>query len=387
MTAGVETAPRVLTGQHFMNGDVACAEGAVAAGCNFFAGYPITPSTEIAERLSRRLPEVGAAYIQMEDELAGMAAILGAAWGGARSMTATSGPGFTLMLENIGLGVMTETPCVVVDVQRGSPSTGLPTLVGQSDVMQARWGSHGDYEIVAYSPSSCQEMFDLTIKAFNTADLLRIPVILLADEAVGHMTERVVIPEAAEIPVLPRRRPASDAGNGFHLYATAEDLVPAMPDIGAGYRVHVTGLTHDERGYPSVDPGVHDRLVRRLNDKVKRRADELVECERFMLDDADVVVIAYGSVARSARQAVREARDAGLRAGLLRPITLWPFPEREIRELDGEGRSFLVAELNLGQVATQVERFTTRTVNRVNHAGGLLMSPAPILGAIREVIG
>jgi 2-oxoglutarate/2-oxoacid ferredoxin oxidoreductase subunit alpha len=387
MTTRVETSPRVLTGKHFMNGDVACAEGAVAAGCNFFAGYPITPSTEIAERLSRRLPEVGATYIQMEDELASMAAILGAAWGGARSMTATSGPGFTLMLENIGLGVMTETPCVVVDVQRGSPSTGLPTLVGQSDVMQARWGSHGDYEIVAYSPSSCQEMFDLTVKAFNTADLLRIPVILLADEAVGHMTERVVIPEAAEIPVLARRRPTTEAGNGFRLYAAAEDLVPAMPDLGAGYHVHVTGLTHDERGYPSVEPDVHDRLVRRLNDKVKRRADELVECERFMLDDADVVVVAYGSLARSARQAVREAREAGLRAGLLRPITLWPFPERAIRELDSEGRTFIVAELNLGQVATQVERFTTRTVHRVNHAGGLLMPPAPIRGAIREVIG
>src|SRR3990172_2853066 len=215
-----ETRPRVLTGAHFINGDIACAEGALAAGLGLFAGYPITPSTEIAERLAQRLPEVGGRYIQMEDELASMAAVLGASWGGVRAMTATSGPGFTLMMENLGLGVMTETPCVVVDVQRGSPSTGLPTLVGQSDVMQAKWGSHGDYEIVAYSPSSCQEMFDLTIKAFNTADRLRIPVILLADEVIGHMTERVVIPEASKIERVERKRPALAPGNGYHPYAT-----------------------------------------------------------------------------------------------------------------------------------------------------------------------
>src|SRR3990172_2709976 len=285
--------PQPLTGHHFINGDIACAEGAIAAGWSFFAGYPITPSTEIAERLAQRLPQVGGRFIQMEDELGSMAAVLGASWAGVRAMTATSGPGFTLMMENIGLAVMTETPCVIIDVQRGSPSTGLPTLVGQSDVMQARYGSHGDYQVVAYSPSSCQEAFDLTAKAFNTADWLRIPVIVLADEAIGHMTERVVIPDESEIPVRGRKLPTELPGEGFRLYGTGADLIPAMPALGSGYRIHVTGLTHDERGYPSVEPEVHDRLVRRLNEKVELHADEIIECEQFMLDDADVVVIAY----------------------------------------------------------------------------------------------
>jgi 2-oxoglutarate ferredoxin oxidoreductase subunit alpha len=384
-TAITDARPRVLTGKHFMNGDLACAEGAIAAGCTFFGGYPITPSTEIAERCARRLPEVGGTYIQMEDELGSIASVLGAAWGGARAMTATSGPGFSLMMENIGLGVMTETPCVIVDVQRGSPSTGLPTLVGQSDVMQARWGSHGDYEIVAYSPASCQEAFDLTAKAFNTADWLRIPVVVLADEAVGHMTERVVIPEESEMARRERKRPARPPSKRFRLYETGDDLIPVMPEVGSGYRIHVTGLTHDVQGYPTVDPEEHDRLVRRLNDKVLIHADEIIEAERVMLDDADVIVIAYGSVSRSARHAVRQARAAGLRAGLFRPITLWPFPERLIRELDAQAKAFIVAELNLGQVAGQVQRFTSKPVHRVNHAGGVLMPPTPILAAIEGV--
>jgi 2-oxoglutarate/2-oxoacid ferredoxin oxidoreductase subunit alpha len=364
------TRPRVLTGSHFMSGNVASAEGALAAGCGFFAGYPITPSTEIAERLAARLPEVGGVVIQMEDELASIAAITGAAWGGARAMTATSGPGFTLMMEGIGLALMMEAPCVIVDVQRGSPSTGLPTLVGQSDVMLARWGSHGDYEVVAYCPSSCQEMFDLTARAFDVADALRIPVFVLADQIVAHMTERVVITADADAPT--RLGWAPDA----------DELVPAMLKTGAGHRIHVTGLTHDDRGYPSRDPDVHDRLVRRLSEKVRRRAADLVEWEDVHVNDAEVVVVAYGSVARSARQAVGEARARGIRAGLLRPITLWPFPEQRVRALDRQVRAFVVAELNLGQVAGEVERYTTREVRRVNHAGGAPLSPEAILTAI-----
>ncbi|MEE8422741.1 MAG: 2-oxoacid:acceptor oxidoreductase subunit alpha [Dehalococcoidia bacterium] len=382
MTAAAR--PQVLTGSHFMNGDIAAAEGALAAGCTFFAGYPITPSTEVAERLSLRLPEVGGQFIQMEDELASIAAVLGASWGGARAMTATSGPGFTLMMENLGLAVMTETPCVIVDVQRGSPSTGLPTAVGQSDVMQARWGSHGDYQIVAYSPASPQEMFDLTVTAFNTADRLRIPVVILADEVIGHMTERVTIPDAEAIERVGRRPPTTAAHDGFLPYLAGEDLVPPMPEIGAGYRVHITGLTHDERGYPTGEAEDHDRLVRRLSEKVTRQAEDLIECERLLLDDASVVVIAYGCVTRSARQAVKEARARGLRVGLLRPVTIWPFPGDWIRRLSEHVDRFVVAELNLGQIAGETERYTSRPVTRVNHAGGRLLTPQDILAGIEE---
>lgn len=380
--------PAVLTGQHFLLGDDACAEGALAAGCRFFGGYPITPSTEIAERLARRLPEVGGIFVQMEDELASMAAIIGASVAGARAMTATSGPGFSLMMENLGLAVMMEVPCVVVNVQRGGPSTGLPTLVGQADVMQARWGSHGDYEIVAYCPSSPQECFDLTVKAFNTADRFRIPVLVMADEVVGHMMERVTIPPAEAIPRVERKRPRHGPGdNGFRPFEADEDLVPPMVHAGEGYRVHFTGLTHDEQGYPAITGRAHGRLVRRLVDKVRRNAWQLVEYEEHSLDDARVVVIGYGSTARSARQAIALAREQGIAAGLLRPITLWPFPGERVKELAERVRAFVVPELNLGQISREVERFTSLPVLGVNHAGGAMMAPAPILDAIREVGG
>lgn len=376
--------PRVLTGQHFMNGDTACAEGALAAGCSFFAGYPITPSTEIAERLSVRMPEVGASYVQMEDELASMAAILGASWSGARAMTATSGPGFTLMMENIGLGAMTETPCVVVNIQRGAPSTGLPTLVGQADVMQAKWGSHGDYEIIAYAPTSCQEMFDLTVKAFNQADRFRVPVLIMADEVVGHLTERVVIPPEDHIVRVGPRRPTLVPGTPFQPFATNGDLIPLMPRAGDGFRMHITGLTHDERGYPAMDATAHDLLVRRLTEKISRAAREIVEYESWMLDDADIVLIAYGCVARSARKAVALARQDGIRAGLLRLITLWPFPGPVITALSQRVRAFAVAELNLGQMKREVERFTDRPVLLASHAGGALIPPEVILHSVEE---
>ncbi len=376
--------PRVLSGPHFMNGDTACAEGALAAGCSFFAGYPITPSTEIAERLAARMPEVGAYYVQMEDELASMAAVLGAAWAGARAMTATSGPGFTLMMENIGLGAMTETPCVVVDVQRGAPSTGLPTLVGQADVMQAKWGSHGDYEVIAYAPASCQEMFDLTVKAFNQADRFRTPVFIMADEVIGHLTERVVIPAEDRIVRTGPRRPTLVPGTPFHPFATNGDLIPLMPRAGDGFRIHVTGLTHDAQGYPATDATTHDLLVRRLSEKISRAASEIAEYESWSVDDAEIVVITYGCVARSARRAVALARQEGIRAGLLRLITLWPFPGHVVTALSQQARAFVVAELNLGQMKREVERFTARSVVLASHAGGELIPPEVILDSVRE---
>ena len=289
----------VLTGEHFLNGDDACAEGAIAAGCRFFAGYPITPATEIAERMARRLPEVSGVYIQMEDEIASMAAVLGASWGGVMSMTATSGPGFSLMMENIGLGMMMETPCVVVNVMRGGPSTGLPTLVGQGDVMQARWGSHGDYGVIALTPSSPQEAFDMTIEAFRLSERYRIPVILLSDELVGHMYERVVIPPKKALPMIRRKRPTK--GPGEHLpFLGEEDLVPPMACAGEGYRLHVTGLTHDEMGYPVITADAQERLVRRICDKIRMHASEIVRVEEQDTEDAEVVVVCYGSSARSA---------------------------------------------------------------------------------------
>ena len=378
--------PRVLTGQHFLLGDRACAEGALAAGCNFFAGYPITPSTEIAERLARRLPEVDGRYIQMEDELASMAAVLGASWAGARAMTATSGPGFSLMMENIGLGIFTETPCVVVNIQRGGPSTGLPTATSQSDVMQAKWGSHGDYEIIAYAPASCQEMFDLTIEAFNVADRYRTPVLVMADEIVGHMTERVVIPEESSILRQPRKAPAVPPGDSFKLFQPDEDLVPAMPKAGDGYHMHVTGLTHDERGYPATNAEAQDRLVRRLVEKIRVHANDIIQIEEVMMTDAEVVVVSYGSSGRSARRAVALAREDGIRAGLLRLITIWPFPEARIAELSTRVKALIVAETNLGQMVGEVERFSQTPVLSVTHAGGEALAPDPILGAIQEAI-
>jgi len=374
---------RVLTGQHFMNGDTACAEGALAAGCTLFAGYPITPSTEIAERLAQRLPRLGGVYVQMEDELASMAAVLGAAWGGAKAMTATSGPGFTLMMENFGLGVMTETPCVIVDVQRGGPSTGLPTLVSQADVMQAKWGSHGDYEPIAYSPSSPQEMFDLTIKAFNAAQRYRMPVFVLSDEIVAHMTERVTIPPADTIEVVGRKRPPPP-GDGWLPYAPDDDLVPPMPLAGEGYNVHVTGLTHDERGYPAGDATVHDRLVRRLSRKVQVHTPEISLVEELYTEDAEMVVIAYGATARSARRAVLAARERGVKAGLLRLITIWPFPQGRVRELSNRVKRFVVAEMNLGQIVREVERHSRWPAIWVTHAGGAMIPPETILRAMIE---
>lgn len=381
------TESQALVGEFFISGDIACAEGAISAGCRFFAGYPITPATEIAERMSVRLPQIDGIYIQMEDELASIAAVLGASWGGAKAMTATSGPGFTLMMENIGLGVMLETPCVIVDVQRAGPSTGLPTLVGQADMMQARWGSHGSYEIIALSPSSSQEMFDLTIRAFNLSEKYRVPVLLMADEVVGHMSEKVNIHRVAPEALVKRRRPMVSPED-YQPYRPDGDLVPPMAVAGEGYHFHATGLTHDERGYPVMTAEAQDRLVRRLSDKIRLNRDDITELEEIQLDDADIIVCTYGITARIAQFVVRMAREQGIRAGLLRFVTVWPFAEQRVRELSFQAKAFIVPEINYGQIVLEVERCAggkSRTI-LVPHLGGGVHSPQTILQAIREAV-
>jgi 2-oxoglutarate/2-oxoacid ferredoxin oxidoreductase subunit alpha len=377
----------VLTGTHFMNGDHACCEGALAAGCRFFAGYPITPATEIAERISRRLPELGGIYIQMEDELASMAAILGASWGGMKAMTSTSGPGFSLMMENIGLGICTETPCVVCNVQRAGPSTGLPTLVAQSDMMQARWGSHGHYEIIALSPSSPQEMFDLTIRAFNLSEQYRLPVIILADEVVGHMNERVVIPAPDTIEIVNRRKATGPPEDYLPYRADPDGIVP-MANCGDGYRIHITGLTHDERGYPAMNAEAQQQMVERLVEKVRKNRDRIIRTENVFMDDAEVVIVAYGISARSARYAVHVARAAGIRAGLIKLETIWPFPTELIRSLAPKLRALIMPEINGGQMVLELERAAAGAcpVTLVSHYGGAIIHPRTILDVIHKTI-
>jgi len=368
-----------------LDGDHACCEGALAAGARFAAGYPITPSTEVVERFAARIPTIGGTFIQLEDEMAASIAIAGAVWAGAKAFTVTSGPGFSLMMEHIGFAVMTETPCVFVNVQRGGPSTGLPTLPAQGDMMQARWGSHGDYEIIALSPSSPQECFDLTIQAFNLAERFRTPVMFMMDECVGHMTEKVVIPPADQIMIYQRRH--TDRSPGEYLpYQPSADLVPDMAHAGEGYRFHITGLTHDERGYPSMNAEAQDRLVKRLKAKIQTAAAELVNVEEEGLEDAEVVVVSYGITARVAQRAIMLAREKGLKVGKLRLIVVWPFPAALIRALAGRVKAFVVPELNLGQMVNEVERAAAGAakVLSVPHAGGTVHQPEVILDAIME---
>ena len=373
----------VLTGTHFIDGDHACCEGALAAGARFASGYPITPSTEVVERFAQRVPTVGGCFIQMEDELAASITLQGAVWGGAKAFTVTSGPGFSLMMEHIGYAAMTETPCVFVDVQRGGPSTGLPTLPAQGDMMQARWGSHGDYEIIALCPNSPQECFDLTIKAFNFAEEFRVPVMFMMDEVVGHMTEKVVIPAAEEIEVIPRKHTHKSVEN-FLPYAANGDMVPEMAHAGEGYRFHVTGLTHDERGYPNMTPAAQQKLVTRLQDKIRQAADRISLYEEEATADADVIVVSYGITSRVAQRAIDLARARGLKVGKLRLITAWPFPEEKIRELAGKTKAFVVPELNLGQMCREVERAAGGKARTylVPHAGGSVHRPEEILAVI-----
>ncbi|WP_242346510.1 2-oxoacid:acceptor oxidoreductase subunit alpha [Anaeromyxobacter terrae] len=373
-----------LTGSHYLDGDHACSEGAIAAGCRFAAGYPITPSTEVVERLAQRFPFVGGRFLQFEDELAASIALLGGAWGGAKACTVTSGPGFSLMMEHIGLAAITETPCVFFNVQRAGPSTGLPTQPAQGDMMQARFGSHGDYRLIALCPNSPQECFDLTVDAFNMAEEFRVPVLVMLDEVVGHMTEKVVIPDDAEIKVTERRWTKKPPGE-FKLFAPAEgSLVPEMVKPGDGYRIHVTGLTHDERGYPKMTVPEHEKMQMRLWNKIVLNADKIVKYEAKDLDDAEVVVVSYGITSRIAERAMQQARAQGVKVGSFRLITAWPFPEKEILQLSKKVKAFVVPELNLGQMVLEVQRIVEgRTkVVPVPHVGGTVHDPQVITNAI-----
>ena len=365
-------------------GNEACAEGALAAGCRFFAGYPITPSSEVAEILAERLPQVGGKFIQMEDEIASMGAIIGASLAGVKSMTATSGPGFSLKQENIGYAALTEVPCVVLNSMRVGPSTGMPTSPAQGDVMQARWGTHGDHPIVAIVPASVRECYELTIKAFNISERLRLPVIVLTDEIISHMREKVEVPEPGAITVVDRKKPQ---GDGPYLpFAAGDDDVPPMAAFGDGYRFHVTGLFHDETGFPSSKPVEADRLVRRLMRKTENHLDELTLCDEHYLKDAEVVVFSYGSVSRAALRAVRLAREAGIKAGLIRPAIIWPFPEQIVRRAAERVRAFIVPEMNYGQIVYEVERCASgkATVRGLSRVDSEPITPAEILSAIKE---
>jgi 2-oxoglutarate ferredoxin oxidoreductase subunit alpha len=378
--------PAVLTGQHFLLGDFACAEGALAAGCRFFAGYPITPSTEVAERMAERLPEVGGLYIQMEDEIASATAILGAAWGGMKTMTSTSGPGFSLMMEALGLGILTETPTVIVNVQRAGPSTGLPTMVGQGDMMQARWGSHGPYEIIALVPESAQECFDLTVRAFNLSERYRVPVLVMTDEEIGHLTEKVAIPPAESLELWNRRLPTVSPQE-FRMYQTNGELVPAMAHAGSPYRVFFESLTHDDRGYPMMKADAHQKLVDRLIKKIQNNRQDILQWEEKDIDGADVVVLSYGISGRVARRAIAMAQAKGLKVGFFRLITAWPFPSERVAEISRHIKGFVVPEINYGQMVLEVERCSVDCcqVLLVPHAGGDIHEPETILEAIYRV--
>ena len=358
-----------------MQGNTASAEGAIAAGCRFFGGYPITPSTEVAEAMARRMPKIGGVFVQMEDEIASIAAVIGASWTGKKAMTSTSGPGFSLMLENIGFALMTETPLVIVNVQRGGPSTGQPTMSAQGDMLQCRFGSHGDMAVIALAPDSVQEMYDLTVKAFNLAERFRCPAFLMADEIIGHMRERIELPDRVDVV---DRRPLD---SGRLPFEPGEDGVPGFPAFGMGHRVHVTGLTHDERGYPvTTDPVLHEALVRRLVGKVEDARREIADY-RVTNPDAEVVFVCYGSPARAVKQVVADHPD--LELGILRLRLVWPFPEHALAEFLN-ARVFLVPEQNLGQVAREVERHVQVPVVSVPKLGGELHTPAELLRAIEE---
>lgn len=368
-------------GTRFMMGDEACADGAIAAGCNFYAGYPITPASEVMVRMVHRLRETGGVFIQMEDEIGSICAMVGAAWAGSRAMTATSGPGLSLMMETIGYAAMTETPVVIVDIQRAGPSTGQATRPGSGDVFQVKFGSHADYEIVAYAPWSVQEMFDLTIAAFNAAEAYRIPTFLLADESVGHLREKVVVPEKVER----WRRPSARGVPPFD--TEDEDGVPPMPRFGEGEKLLITGSTHDGRGFRKTqDSEIHRRLVQRLVGKVRNATEEIVRWETYRAEDADLLLVAYGFSARASLEAVDILRSRGVRAGLFRPVTLWPFPEKALGETAARARAVAVPEMNMGQVVREVERVLHRPVQPIPQVDGEGMRPDTILEGVRGLL-
>ncbi|OPY81363.1 MAG: 2-oxoglutarate oxidoreductase subunit KorA [Syntrophorhabdus sp. PtaU1.Bin058] len=369
-----------------LQGNEAIVEGALKAGCSFFAGYPITPATEISELLSVKLPQRDGTFIQMEDEIASLGAVIGASLAGAKAMTATSGPGFSLMQENLGFAVIAEVPCVIVNAMRGGPSTGLPTMPSQSDVMQARWGTHGDHPTIALCPSTIRECYDLTIKAFNYSEKFRIPVILLVDEVVAHMREKIAIDDEEDVEIFNRIKPTVPP----EWYIPFEDTpkgVPAMANFGDGYRYHVTGLTHDIRGFPTSRPDEIDPFIRRLFRKVSQNFAEVQIGEFYQADDADITIIAYGSVARSARRAAADGRERGLKIGVLKMNTLWPFMRTQVEKVLRTSKVVIVPEMNMGQVSREVKRVNKgdAKVFTINKVDGTIITPQEILGRIKEV--
>jgi 2-oxoglutarate ferredoxin oxidoreductase subunit alpha len=371
----------------FAQGDVACAYGALLGGCDFFAGYPITPATEVAEAMAQLLPRVGGSVIQMEDEIASLSAVIGAAWAGSRAMTATSGPGFSLMQENIGYACMTETPCVIVNVQRSGPSTGQPTEPSQGDMLQARWGTHGDHEIIALAPASVQECVDLTRLAFDLAEQYRNPVLVMTDGEVGHMRESILLPEADELEIRRRTEPTTSREEHVPFLAVPGTAIPEMADFGTGYHTYVTGLTHDERGLPATDDAeAHSQLVRRLCDKISSEVEQLTRVELDEEDGAKVGIVSYGISARSAAGAIRLLRDEGMTLSHLRLIGVFPFPERAIQEFaDGLDR-IVVPELNLGQICHVVREAVdgSAKVELVPKIGGEILAPDEIVKAVKD---
>jgi len=368
-----------------LQGNEACAEGALLAGVKFFAGYPITPSSEIAETMARKLPKIGGKFLQMEDEIASMAAVIGASIAGLKSLTATSGPGMCLKQENLGFAIICEIPCVVVNAQRGGPSTGLPTKPSQGDMMQARWGTHGDHPIIALAPSTVNEIFTLTIKAFNFSEKYRIPVILLLDEVIAHMREKVEIPDIEEVEIINRKKPTVSSEE-YLPFKPDEDGVPPMANFGEGYPYHFTGLVHGEKGMPISDSVEIDHFIRRLHDKIQKNLKDILIYEEYLLEDADIVLIAYGSVARAAERTVKLAREKGIKVGLLKLLTIWPFPEEKIQQLAEKTDLIIVPEMNLGQMVLEVERCAHGKCKVVpyNRIDGELINPMEILAKIQE---
>jgi 2-oxoglutarate ferredoxin oxidoreductase subunit alpha len=373
----------------FVQGNEACVEGALYAGLDFFAGYPITPSTEIAENLSIRLPQKGGKFIQMEDEIASMCAILGASLTGHKVLTATSGPGFSLKQEAIGYAAMAEIPCVIVNVQRGGPSTGVPTHVSQGDVMQARWGTHGDHSIVCLTASNHQDVFAMTVEAFNIAETFRTPVVLLFDEVVGHMREKLTIPEEGEIPLVERLRTAVHAGVDYHPYLPREDGRLPMSDFGDVHRYNVTGLVHDMWGFPSDNPSVVHDLLHHIVDKIENNAGEMARYKTFFLEDAETVLVSYGSPARSSLHIVTHLRSKGEKIGLLELQTLWPFPSAVVREYCNSAQYTVAVEMNMGQVCQMVKSSVAHPerVFLANRIDGVFISPADIKQVLRLIKG
>ncbi|TCL38853.1 2-oxoglutarate ferredoxin oxidoreductase subunit alpha [Anaerospora hongkongensis] len=367
-----------------MQGNQAVAEGAIAAGVTFFGGYPITPSTEVAEALSKMLPAVGGKFIQMEDEIAGIGVIIGASLTGKKVMTATSGPGFSLKQELIGYACIAEIPMVIVNVQRMGPSTGQPTSPAQGDVMQARWGTHGDHSIIALTPGSVPECFDLTIKAYELSEKYRTPVILLLDEVVGHMREKIDLPDSYDTVVKPQRKLPQVSPSEYKAYKPDANLVPPMAPFGTGYRWHVTGLVHDEYGFPDGSPAATQKCIDRLHDKIYNNLDEIVLYENYLMEDAEIAIVAYGGTARTAYAAIDEARAKGIKAGLFRPITMWPFPAKQIQEIAGKVKQIIVAEMNYGQYVIEVERAVQGRVPVTLHAkyNSEAITPAELLATI-----